>query len=233
MDGFEVLEKLKSDDLTEHIPVIFITGLSNEEDEKRGLRLGAADYITKPFSHELVKARVSTQFQIIKHKYAVEELGTIDELTGMPNRKSFDHQLNVEWARAIREKNPVSLLMIDIDDFAVYKEKYGLEYADSLLKRTAGVIQTRLKRMTDVTTRYSSNVFAVILPNTPTDGAVKVAEDVIIGAQHLEDPEGKKITLCIGVSEVQPGNDDSLSYFVLQAERNLFRARAAGNIVCY
>ncbi|MDR2559208.1 MAG: response regulator [Oscillospiraceae bacterium] len=222
MNGFEILKRLKSDDLTKHIPVIFITALSNSEDEKKGLRLGAADYIVKPFNSEIVKVRIKTQLELIKHIRTIEELGMFDEVTGMPNRKNFDNQLTVEWGRAIREKMPISLIMIDVN---------GL--TENLLIETADVINARLKRITDFRARYSDTIFAVILPNTKKDGAVVVIEDIIKSIRELETRKEAKISLNIGISSSEPTNDDPISYFVLQADRNLYKAKTAGTTVFY
>ncbi|MCL2638483.1 MAG: response regulator [Oscillospiraceae bacterium] len=222
MNGFEVLEKLKADDLTQHIPVFFITALNNTEDEKRALGLGAVDYIVKPFNADMVKVRIKTQLQLIKYMRTIEELGMFDELTGMPNRKSFDKQLMVEWGRAVREKTPVSLIMIDVD-----------EGEENALIEVAGVINARLKRVTDVHARYSETMFAIILPNTNRDGAAIVAEDIIKGVKALTLEEGVQITLSVGISSTQPKHDDPISYFVLQADRNLFKAKAEKNTVSY
>ncbi|MCL1823983.1 MAG: diguanylate cyclase [Oscillospiraceae bacterium] len=234
MNGFEVLVQLKNDELTEHIPVIFITGLSNAEDEKRGLVLGAADYITKPFNNEIVKARVKTQIQIVKQLRVIEEFGMIDEITLIPNRKSFDVQLNLEWARAIREKNPVSLIMIDIDEFDNFKNTYGRDESDELLMKAANVIKNTLKRTTDIMTRYGGTVFAIILSNTPKEGAVKVAEEIKKNADKITfDEKEEKITFSIGASTMTPTKDDTISCFVLQADRNLYKAKEKGNIAYY
>jgi diguanylate cyclase (GGDEF)-like protein len=232
MNGFEVLQRLKSDSLTEHIPVMFISGLSNIEDEKKGLRLGAVDYITKPFNNEMVKTRVKTQLQLIRQMRTIEEIGMIDEASGMPNRKSFDNQLMIEWARALREKNPVSLIMIDIDGFVNYKEANGGEKAGLLLEKIAGVINARLKRTTDVKARYSDTKFAVILSNIPKDGAFKVAEGILRGAAELK-LEELRVSLRIGISEAIPVQSDSVSHLVLQADRNLHKAKTGGYNVCY
>jgi len=231
MNGFDILKKLKSDDLTENIPVMLITGLNNAEDEKRGLQLGAVDYIAKPFNSEMVKVRVKTQLQLIRQLRTIEEIGMIDEATGMPNRKSFDKQLNIEWARAVREKNPVSLIMIDVDEYESLRETNGKEYADKLLRSVCDVINARLKRTTDVKARYSGAVFAIILPNTPRNGALTVAEDIKASAKTLTLEDGTKITISIGISSMEPVKDDPISYFVLQADKNLYKAKKDGNSV--
>lgn len=99
MSGFEVLAELKKNNLTMNIPVIFITGIDNNESEEKGLSLGAVDYITKPFHNSIVKLRVKTHQKIIEQMHTIERLGMIDALTNIPNRRSFDNQLSVEWNR--------------------------------------------------------------------------------------------------------------------------------------
>jgi len=233
MNGFEVLQKLKADDMTEHIPVIFVSSLNNIEDEKRGLRLGAVDYIMKPYNSEIVKARVRTHLQLIQQSRTIDEIGMIDEVTGMPNRKSFDNQLVIEWGRAVREKNPVSLIMVELDEYALFKESRGRQYAEKLLTGVADVIKNRLKRVTDFKARYREATFAVILPNTPQKGALNVSKDIISGTQKLVLEDDVKIALSIGVSVMEPKSDDPVSYFVLQADRNLFNAKSEESRMSY
>jgi diguanylate cyclase (GGDEF)-like protein len=218
ISGYEVLNRLKSDSSTAHIPVIFITALGSSEDEKRGLRLGAVDYIIKPFNSESVKMRIKTQLQLVQHLRTIEEIGMFDEATGMPNRKSFDNQLAIEWGRAVREKTPVSLIMIE-----------ARETAEETLFKVAGIIDERFKRITDFKARYDENMFAIILWNTDREGAMVVAEDISRSVRALE----AQVTLNIGISTAQPAKDDPVSYFVLQADRNLFKAKTEGKeIVC-
>jgi diguanylate cyclase (GGDEF)-like protein len=222
MNGFEVLARLRDDDLTQNIPVFFITALNNSEDEKRGLSLGAADYIVKPFNAEIVKVRIKTQLELLKSIRTIEELGMFDEATGMPNRKSFDNQITIEWGRAVREKIPVSLIMIDAS-----------ELDERRLIEVAGVINTRLKRITDFRARYSGSTFAVILSNTNKSGAIIVAEDIIKSVKELETSEENKIAISVGISVAQPKHDDPISYFMLQADRNLHKAKTEGTPLSY
>ncbi|MCL2018997.1 MAG: diguanylate cyclase [Oscillospiraceae bacterium] len=232
INGFDVLKRLKSDDLTSSIPVMFITSLSNSEDENRGLQLGAVDFINKPFNSEIVKARIKTQLQLVKHIRRIEEMDIYDETTGMPNRRNFDSQLAVEWARAVRERNPVSLIMMDIDEYEVIFETHGKEYTEGLLRGVSEVINTRLKRQTDVKARYRGTVFAIILPNTPKDGAKIVAEDIKAGVRNLVISGGERVTLSVGISSMEPTRSDPVSNLVFQADRNLYKAKIEGNTIC-
>jgi diguanylate cyclase (GGDEF)-like protein len=229
MNGFEVLEKLKSDDLTASIPVIIITGLNNIEDEKRGLRLGAVDYITKPFNNEIIKTRVKTQIQIIKHIRTIEKYGMIDEDTNILNRKSFDRMLTLEWARAMREKNPVGLIMIEIDEF---QPSTADGSPDIVLNKIIPVIEGNMKRMTDILARYANMVLAIILPNTPLNGTQKVAEDIEHYIRESHNDDGSELMFNVGASSLLPDKGEPVSLLVFQAERNLFKAKATGEVVC-
>jgi PleD family two-component response regulator len=132
MDGFEVLRRLKDNPATQHIPVIFITGLDSDADEEKGLNLGALDYITKPFKEAIIRARVRTHMRLIHHMRLIERLGLLDPLTGLANRRSFDEHMAREWASAVREQHPISLLMMDVDKFKTYNDTYRRPQGDTL-----------------------------------------------------------------------------------------------------
>ena len=233
MNGYEVLKILRADEQTADIPVIFITGLSNAEDENRGIRLGAADYISKPFNNEIVKARVRSQLKIVELSRTIEEFRITDELTGIPNRRSFDKQLYVEWGRALREQSPVSLAMICVDGFGDFREKYGYDAGDVLLRSTSRIITSKLKRATDITTRYGEEVFAVIMPNTNQEGALKVAKDIRQSVSDIKLEHDETVTFSIGISVAEPQAGDGISPFVLSVDRNLYKAKAIGNEICF
>ncbi|MCL2694330.1 MAG: response regulator [Oscillospiraceae bacterium] len=229
MNGFEVLEKLKSDELTAQIPVIIITGLSNVEDEQRGLKLGAADYVTKPFNHEMIKTRVRNQIQIVKHKRTIEKYGMIDEDLNILNRKSFDRMLNIEWERAVRENNPVSLIMIEVDEF---QPSIADGKPDAVIRKIIPVIEDKLKRATDIFARYEPATLVLILPNTPIKGIIEVAEDIGRSIRESHDEEGSELLFNIGASSLLPDKGEPVSLLVFQAERNLFKAKVTGEVVC-
>jgi len=102
MDGFEVCRQLKADDATQDIPVIFVTGLHDEEDETRGLDVGGADFISKPINPRIVRARVKTQLTMKRQSDLLRQWVYIDGLTGVCNRRCFDEHLQREWASAMR-----------------------------------------------------------------------------------------------------------------------------------
>jgi len=125
MSGFDVLAEFKKNEETRGVPVIIISGLADENDEEKGLLLGAVDYITKPFKNSIVIARVKTHLKIVEQMRIIERLSIIDQLTNIPNRRYFDNRINSEWKRAIREKADISILMIDVDHFKKFNDTYG------------------------------------------------------------------------------------------------------------
>ena len=111
MDGMDVLRELKRDDATRLIPVIFITALDSATDEENGLNLGAVDYISKPFHPPIVRVRVRNQLQLVHQRRLLEQLASLDGLTGIPNRRQFDATLLKEWHRCQRNQQPLSLIV--------------------------------------------------------------------------------------------------------------------------
>jgi len=238
IDGFNVLLELKKSEASQSIPVIFITGRSNPDDEVRGLKLGAVDYITKPFNEIVVKARVETQVRILNQIRIIEKLSFIDTLTDIPNRRMFDHSIKKEWNRARREKHPLSTLMIDIDHFKTYNDTHGHQQGDIALKMMAEIITSSLKRSTDIAARWGGEEFSVLLPNTEIDGAKHIAEDIRKNVEAASVPcsttnSYHKITVSVGVAQILPNNKNSFMELIMLADAALYKAKETGrNRVC-
>jgi diguanylate cyclase (GGDEF)-like protein len=233
LSGFDVLQRLKAMDEARDIPVIFITGVSSVEDEEKGLLMGAVDYITKPFVHSIVRARIKTQLQLVKHMRTIERLGMIDPLTEIPNRRFFDIRLNDEWRRTWRHKSWLSVLMLDVDLFKQYNDTYGHPQGDILLRFIAKTLIANLKRPSDIAARIGGDEFTILLSDTNLKGAQAVAEhirlDVADGRILCRDTgELSSITISIGINTLIPAMDIRTSDFIEQADKNLYNAKAAG-----
>ena len=237
MDGYEVFSALKSYETTREIPVIFITGLGSNEDEEKGLASGAVDYITKPFSAEVVRRRVQNQIRIINQIRAVEDLSMTDPLTGIANRRSFDLQLNTEWRRAIREKSSIGILMMDVDRFKIYNDTYGHQQGDVALQTVAKTLAKTLRRPADFAARWGGEEFAILLPLTDMEGALNIAELIRknIEAAIISCADGTQanVTASIGVNVQIPAQNDSMEEFIFNADKALYTAKETGrNRVC-
>ena len=204
MDGYDVLAALKGSEKTRAIPVIIITGLDSPEDEEKGLALGAADYISKPFSPAIVKLRVQNQIQILNYIYTIKNLSLLDQLTGIANRRSFDERLRLEWGRAIRTETPISILILDLDNFKTYNDTYGHMQGDMLLQAVAKLFAHELKRAGDFIARWGGEEFIALLAHTDWGGALDVAERIRMHVEDavipLADGHATKTTVSIGIN---------------------------------
>ncbi|XPV74987.1 MAG: diguanylate cyclase [Desulfovibrio sp.] len=233
IDGYEVCRRLKANDQTKAIPVIFITAKTGEDDETLSFELGAADYIRKPFSMPIVMARIKIHLELKKHRDMLENLSTLDGLTGIPNRRRFDDALQSECRRAKRLNNFFSLLMIDIDHFKAYNDNYGHIAGDEALKAVASTLEASVRRPTDLVARYGGEEFGVILPETDLAGAMFIAEVFQENIHKLNIPHaysavGDRVTISQGVVSVQFPCDISSLEIVDAADKMLYAAKNGG-----
>jgi len=164
MDGYEVLRRLKNDERTADIGVIFVTGQTDEEDEERGLRLGAVDYIAKPIRPSLVKARVRNHLKFAQQREILEQLSMQDGLTGIANRRCFDQAFERAWYHSTRSGETLALVMIDVDHFKAFNDHYGHSAGDDALRQVASVLESSMKRSYDLAARYGGEEFVLLLP---------------------------------------------------------------------
>lgn len=232
-NGFDILRKLKESSMTADIPVIIISGMDSDADEEKGFELGAVDYIKKPFKNAIVRARIGTQIRIINQMKTIERMSFIDALTSIGNRRAFDSQIKYEWGRAVREKQSLSMMMLDVDNFKQYNDTYGHQQGDLMLQAVARTLDTALKRSMDIICRYGGEEFAVILPDTSAAGAQEMAEKIRahIEAMEVLIPQTKKITkatISIGVASIYPESSDCMEDFIKAADQMLYKAKENG-----
>ncbi len=233
MDGYEVYRQLKSASETAKIPVIFLAARSGPEDELAGLDMGAIDYITKPIMPQIVEIRIRNHLYQKRHRDQLEIMSVVDALTGVPNRRRFDEYLDQEWRRGIRNQYPLSLLMIDIDHFKSYNDTYGHQQGDECLRNVANEIQQHLRRPSDMTARYGGEEFAVVLPDTPLDAALALADRIRSGVENLfiehkgSDSFGY-ITISVGAATKVPEEYQSMTNFIDAADKNLYTSKNGG-----
>jgi diguanylate cyclase (GGDEF)-like protein/PAS domain S-box-containing protein len=161
----------------------------------------------------------------------LEQLATRDGLTGLANRRCFDETLHAEWARAMRQKQPLSLLMVDVDNFKAYNDANGHLGGDECLKRIASAVASEL-RANDLVARYGGEEFAVILPNQSLKGAAIVAERIRCRVERLKVPNGGAsaghVTVSIGAATAIASPDTHPSQLVGIADAALYRAKHMG-----
>ena len=234
ISGMEVCQKLKSNHSTAHIPILFVTVLTDEQDELLGFNLGAADYITKPVRPAIVRARVKTHILLKKQTEHPTYLAFIDQLTLIPNRRNLDELLDNEWTRARRNKTPISALLLDIDHFSTFNEHYGKMRGDECLQQIAKSLKSSLKRSSDFIARFGGEEFIVVLPDADANQAKHIAERLLItvaelNIQHEQSSTAPIVTISIGGVTFTPSfKDSSPSALLTSLDSQLLRAKANG-----
>jgi two-component system, cell cycle response regulator len=174
MDGFELIKNIRSESALKGIYIILITARIQEGDRVRGLDLGADDYITKPFSFSELLARVRVGSRVVQYQQNLEHQTQTDPLTGLFNRRAFERKIEEEFERAKRYNHPLSLLLLDIDNFKIINDTYGHHGGDTALITISEILRERTRR-SDSPARYGGEEFVLILPETDQENALQVA----------------------------------------------------------
>jgi diguanylate cyclase (GGDEF)-like protein len=233
MTGFEICSRLKINPSTCNIPVILI-GSQQEEIEARATYVGAFDYITKPIQPATVRLRVRNYLELKRCRDMLENLPTVDPLTGLPNQRQLEELIEREWRRAIRHQTPQSLLITDIDFFNTYNDINGRQAGDDCLRQIASVLVRNVKREPDLVARYGGDEFACLLPETDACGAIKVANSIQEAMEELNIPFDHSqyvdhVTLSFGVATMRPDLRQQSNLLIDQAELLRRKAQNAGH----
>jgi len=233
LDGYEVLRRLRADPQLEHIAVIFISGLDRPEDEANGLKLGASDYIAKPFNATVVTARVALHLQLVRQRRMLERLAHVDGLTALANRRRFDELYAQEWQRAQRNGWPLSLALLDIDAFKQYNDHYGHPAGDRALRAVARVAAAGMRRPADLAARYGGEELVLLLPDTDAEQARHVVEGIgaaIVGLEipHAASPASSVLTVSAGGVTLGGHGPESAAELFEAADEHLYRAKQEG-----
>lgn len=233
MDGYAVCAALRATPEVQDIPIIFVTALSQPEDETRALEAGAVDFISKPFNVAVVRARVRTQLTVKRQADAMRELTLTDALTAVANRRHFNDTLELEWRRCARSGMPLSAIMIDIDHFKHYNDEYGHQAGDLCLQKVAAAMKKCAARPQDLLARYGGEEFILLLPQEGLAGASAVARRILdevdaLALPHKASPTSSMVSVSMGVATLQPGEGGEASLLVRGADEQLYRAKQHG-----
>lgn len=250
MDGFDVAKRIRQLERDgEWTPIIFLSARASEADLERGIDVGGDDYLVKPVSEVVLKAKVRAMQRIAQMRYSLllltrklneanrelSRLSSVDGLTGIPNRRVFDDTLVREWRRAERRSVPLSLLLLDIDHFKEYNDCYGHQVGDDCLRAVAGSLDRALRRSSDLAARYGGEEFGIVLPETDAEGARNVAENVLelvrgLAIAHARSQTAPRVTISIGVATAIPerGDDSGWKKLLGNADAALYQAKNKG-----
>jgi len=237
MDGFEFCRTVQADEALRDLHIIITSAKDALEDKVRGLELGAADYLTKPFSMTELKARIQVGERIVRYRKALKEQQVLlefmareDKLTGLSNRRHFEERAQEECLRAHRYNHPLSLLFGDIDHFKAVNDRYGHAYGDLVLKEVA---QTLLQhcRNNDLIARHGGEEFTVLLIETLIEDGLPVAERLraAVKALTFSHPSGPfHVTISFGITCMESEQSQSLAELLEEADKALYTAKRNG-----
>lgn len=258
MDGFETAEYIRMNSKTRYVPIIFVTAISKEQKcIFKGYEIGAVDYLFKPIEPIMLQSKVKVFLELYNQKKMIEEqvrllemkvkelselqeanfklesLSTLDGLTGIPNRRSFDDYIEMSIKSCTRLNKPISLIMADIDFFKGYNDNYGHLKGDDCLINVAKSISLSVKRPLDFVTRYGGEEFAVILPETDEEGAKIIAEIIRKNVEELEIAHKSSdvsayVTLSLGITTKSSSIQYSKNELIEHADKALYNSKSNG-----
>ncbi|BBI98863.1 diguanylate cyclase response regulator [Ferrigenium kumadai] len=253
VDGYDVARQIRKlqgkDDWT---AIIFLTVMSKDEDLARGIEVGGDDYLMKPVGRVVVQAKVSAMYRLVRMQRALvkvteqlneanqelQRLSMTDGLTGIANRRLFDDLLVREWRRCARIGKPMSVVLLDVDYFKKYNDRYGHQAGDDCLKVVAREVAAAAPRAGDLAARYGGEEFVLVLGETDEGGARWVAERIcrhVLGLKMMhEDSPHDYVTVSCGVCSVLPSDSLAVDKLVKTADKALYLAKERGrNGVAY
>ncbi len=247
IDGFDVALKIRAmEKIEDWTAIIFLTSMTSDEDVERGIEVGGDDYLLKPISEVVLKAKVKAMLRLVEMQrnlvHVTEKLNeantkllrlsATDGLTGIANRRMYDEMVIREWRRCERMKRPLALVMIDVDHFKLFNDKYGHQIGDECLKAVATQVGKAAPRATDLAARYGGEEFILVLGETDTDGAKWIANRLRQQVSDLKIPHyassSHHVTISCGVAAIIPDARLSLEVLLKSADQALYCAKESG-----
>ena len=253
IDGFDIAKKFRSMEKgDEWAAIIFLTSMDKDEDMARGIEAGGDDYLLKPISEVVLKAKINAMRRLVEMQRSLVEvkhdlnaankelqrLSTTDGLTGIANRRFFDHLSAREWRRCERMKKPMALVMVDVDFFKKYNDTYGHQAGDECLKAVAAQVARAAPRASDLAARYGGEEFVLVLGETTIDGAKWVANNIRQRVADLQMPHLASnighVSVSCGVASVLPLEGQEFDMLLKFADEALYKAKEQGRntVVC-
>jgi len=241
MDGLQLCREIRKNVSTGYVFIFILTARDAIDDMVAGLEAGADDYLTKPFKHAELIARLKTAKRVLELEKSLKDaneeitiLSITDPLTGCYNRTFMDKEFPKEIKRAIRYKHPISLVMVDIDHFKRVNDTYGHQAGDEVLKEFVRSINRSTRCDVDWVARYGGEEFLVVFPETDFKMAEALAERLrrAISQKTIQIQEEEiRITASFGVSGFTSSHSlKEISYetMISLADKSLYQAKDDG-----
>jgi len=261
LDGVAFCKRVKNSEKATNTHVIMLTAKREIEDVVAGFGAGADDFLSKPVDPRELSSRLSVGRRILKYKYDLEQrnsvlqattkimenimkelnvandklriLSMVDELTGVPNRRSMEDYLEREWGYAMRNSESLTLIMVDVDFFKLYNDTYGHQAGDECLRKVASVLHDTITRSGDLVARYGGEEFLVALRNTDTLGGRQVGECLRQRVEELKIPHSASeiaphVTISLGVATIIPERGNTYNELIDKADQVMYQAKNSG-----
>jgi len=228
--GFDLISQLKNTPEIRHIPVIFITGLHSADDEERGLTLGACDYIQKPFTAGIVRARVNTQLELIRQRKLLEKFAHFDSLTELPNRRKWQTDSLEIWTLAKETQKTIVLGIVDIDFFKQFNDCYGHLQGDIVLRKIANAVNRVIYNYHGKIYRCGGEEFYFYLPTHEKNDIRSILAECLesvtnLAIKHESSDASEYTSISIGAIQVLPNTNITLNQIMNTADEKLYRVK--------
>ncbi len=244
MGGHQVCRIIKGNKSFGFVPVILMTARDDVQTKVEGLEMGADDYLIKPLNPLELEARVKSmlRLKVLQDELVsaneklravnehLQELSTTDPLMGIFNRMYFNKRIGYEFQRAERYRNPLALLMLDLDHFKRVNDNYGHPIGDQVLKKIADLLMENVRQV-DIVARYGGEEIVIALPETDSKQALVVAERIRSEVEKTKvehDGTSVKVTVSIGLSVVPDDAIETVEDLLKASDDALYDAKKAG-----
>ncbi|MCK5220996.1 MAG: diguanylate cyclase, partial [Candidatus Aminicenantes bacterium] len=237
IEGIELSRRIRSDKEKNYTYIILLTSKKEQADMIDGFSAGVDDYITKPFDTNDLKARVKTgkriielQNQLIESQNRLREQATHDGLTNLLNRNAIFEIIEMEFARALRDKSPMGMIMMDIDHFKKINDTYGHQTGDDILQEVALRLKNGIRPYDNIG-RYGGEEFLVVLPNCSIDQMLKVADRLrlkISGKKFKTRTKSLDVSISMGIIVAEYPYDKSPELLIKVIDKALYEAKDRG-----
>lgn len=254
VDGLTLVRRFRETPATQGIPIVVLSTKEEPAVKRDAFALGASDYLIKlPDAIELIarvrhhskayinemqrdeayRALHESQQKLLEINQELQRLTNVDGLTGLSNRRYFNEFSGPQWRLAIRDKTPIGILMIDVDNFKKYNDTYGHLAGDEVLKSVGAAMQKSVSRPTDLPARFGGEEFVVLLPASPIESLNTVGERLRANVEGLKIPHVAStvcghVTVSIGGAVTMPSGDDTLLSLIEAADQALYEAKETG-----
>ena len=251
IDGYETARRIRAARPDEWTPIIFLSASEDDQDLQRAIESGGDDYLVKPVSVVVLSAKIralrrldqmrdkllEVSRELAAANQRLELLAHQDGLTGIANRRAFDYLIERHFAQSFRHGTPLSVALCDVDHFKAYNDRYGHLAGDECLRQVGAAVGRSCRRGSDFAARYGGEEFALLLPDTPQDGALQVVEAIrrevaSLAIAHAASSAGPIVTLSAGIATFAAGRDKTPSDLVSRADAALYRAKDLGRNRC-